>query len=182
MASASGNPLSLTNFSLKSRTSTTSNIECRVCEDVFTVQGDKVPRLLHCGHTLCHQCLTRLPLTGKTMPTTKIGIPFSVFRLKLYVGIFLCSIFQFPCNYVLYHVGFRPHHPLIYLSFSYSHSLFLFSLPVLIFHFLFLFSLTFLICTPSSFLAQGQICCVPSTVRRLQSVNLEFGVSRKTSL
>jgi len=66
MASASGNPLTLTNFSLKSR-STTSNIECRVCEDVFTLQGDKVPRLLHCGHTLCHQCLTRLPLTGSDL-------------------------------------------------------------------------------------------------------------------
>ena len=67
MASAAGTPLSLTNFCLKSRatTSTTSNIECRVCEDVFTIQGEKVPRLLHCGHTLCHQCLSRLPLTGK---------------------------------------------------------------------------------------------------------------------
>jgi len=56
----------LSNFGLKSRT-TTSNIECRVCEDVFTVQGDKVPRLLHCGHTLCHQCLSRLPITDSDL-------------------------------------------------------------------------------------------------------------------
>lgn len=35
-------------------------MECRVCEDVFTLQGDKVPRLLHCGHTICHSCLLRL--------------------------------------------------------------------------------------------------------------------------
>jgi len=35
-------------------------LECRVCEDVFTLQGDKVPRLLYCGHTICHSCLIRL--------------------------------------------------------------------------------------------------------------------------
>lgn len=39
-------------------------LECRVCEDVFTLQGDKVPRLLLCGHTVCHDCLTRLPVQG----------------------------------------------------------------------------------------------------------------------
>jgi len=58
-------PLSLASFGLKARG--TSNVDCRVCEDVFTVTGDKVPRLLHCGHTLCHQCLTRLPLTGSDL-------------------------------------------------------------------------------------------------------------------
>lgn len=35
-------------------------LECRVCEEVFTVDGVKVPRLLHCGHTVCHSCLLRL--------------------------------------------------------------------------------------------------------------------------
>lgn len=35
-------------------------LECRVCEEVFTVDGVKVPRLLHCGHTVCHACLLRL--------------------------------------------------------------------------------------------------------------------------
>lgn len=35
-------------------------LECRVCEEVFTLDGDKVPRLLHCGHTVCHSCLVRL--------------------------------------------------------------------------------------------------------------------------
>ncbi|XP_022167021.1 E3 ubiquitin-protein ligase TRIM23-like [Myzus persicae] len=35
-------------------------LECRVCEDIFTLQGDKVPRLLYCGHTICHSCLLRL--------------------------------------------------------------------------------------------------------------------------
>jgi len=39
-----------------------SNIlECRVCEDTFQLHGDKIPRLLFCGHTLCHACLLRLP-------------------------------------------------------------------------------------------------------------------------
>ncbi|RZF37871.1 hypothetical protein LSTR_LSTR007724 [Laodelphax striatellus] len=37
-------------------------LECRVCEDVFALQGDKVTRLLFCGHTVCHACLLRLPL------------------------------------------------------------------------------------------------------------------------
>ena len=37
-----------------------SNIlECRVCEDTFQLHGDKIPRLLFCGHTLCHACLLR---------------------------------------------------------------------------------------------------------------------------
>uniref|UniRef100_A0A1B6EED7 RING-type E3 ubiquitin transferase n=1 Tax=Clastoptera arizonana TaxID=38151 RepID=A0A1B6EED7_9HEMI len=37
-------------------------LECRVCQDVFSLEGDKVPRLLYCGHTVCHDCLMRLPL------------------------------------------------------------------------------------------------------------------------
>lgn len=46
-------------------------LECRVCDDVFRFQGDKVPRLLICGHTVCHQCLTRLEIHG-----TSILCPF----------------------------------------------------------------------------------------------------------
>lgn len=47
------------------KTKTRQNVlECRVCEDVFALQGDKVPRLLLCGHTVCHDCLTRLPVQG----------------------------------------------------------------------------------------------------------------------
>ncbi|VDI09802.1 E3 ubiquitin-protein ligase TRIM23-like [Mytilus galloprovincialis] len=46
-------------------------LECRVCDDVFRFQGDKVPRLLMCGHTVCHQCLTRLQVHG-----TSILCPF----------------------------------------------------------------------------------------------------------
>lgn len=42
-------------------------LECRVCNEIFRIQGDKVPRLLTCGHTVCHQCLTRLPLHGRTL-------------------------------------------------------------------------------------------------------------------
>ncbi|EDO28807.1 predicted protein [Nematostella vectensis] len=42
-------------------------LECRVCEDVFHLQGDKVPRLLLCGHTVCHDCLARLPVHGRTL-------------------------------------------------------------------------------------------------------------------
>lgn len=37
-------------------------LECRVCEDIFLAQGDKVPKLLHCGHTVCLACLLRLPI------------------------------------------------------------------------------------------------------------------------
>uniref|UniRef100_H0W6L9 RING-type E3 ubiquitin transferase n=1 Tax=Cavia porcellus TaxID=10141 RepID=H0W6L9_CAVPO len=42
-------------------------LECGVCEDVFSLQGDKIPRLLLCGHTVCHDCLTRLPLHGRAI-------------------------------------------------------------------------------------------------------------------
>ncbi len=36
-------------------------LECRVCDDIFGSQGEKTPRLLFCGHTLCHACLSKLP-------------------------------------------------------------------------------------------------------------------------
>ncbi len=36
-------------------------LECRVCDNVYGVQGDKIPRLLYCGHSLCHACLVKLP-------------------------------------------------------------------------------------------------------------------------
>ncbi|KAF7391624.1 hypothetical protein HZH68_011167 [Vespula germanica] len=48
-------------FERSLKNTTKSNVlECRVCEEVFTVDGIKVPRLLHCGHTVCHSCLLRL--------------------------------------------------------------------------------------------------------------------------
>ena len=42
-------------------------LECRVCDEVFCCQGDKVPRLLICGHTVCHHCLSRLPVHGRVI-------------------------------------------------------------------------------------------------------------------
>lgn len=42
-------------------------LECRVCDDVFKLQGDKVPRLLLCGHTVCHDCLSRLSVHEHTI-------------------------------------------------------------------------------------------------------------------
>ncbi|XP_064604249.1 E3 ubiquitin-protein ligase TRIM23-like [Liolophura sinensis] len=42
-------------------------LECRVCNEVYSLQGDKVPRLLFCGHTVCHQCLSRFPLHGSSL-------------------------------------------------------------------------------------------------------------------
>lgn len=48
-------------FKRSLRTISKSNVlECRVCEEVFSIDGAKVPRLLHCGHTVCHSCLLRL--------------------------------------------------------------------------------------------------------------------------
>ncbi|XP_011311870.1 E3 ubiquitin-protein ligase TRIM23-like [Fopius arisanus] len=38
----------------------TNVLECGICEEVFCIEGDKVPRLLQCGHTVCHSCLLRL--------------------------------------------------------------------------------------------------------------------------
>ena len=43
-----------------------------MCEDHFTVDGDKIPRLLQCGHTLCQSCLFRLPVA----PGNKLCCPF----------------------------------------------------------------------------------------------------------
>ncbi|XP_014257460.1 E3 ubiquitin-protein ligase TRIM23-like [Cimex lectularius] len=53
---------------LKNRFNNKNNVlECRVCEDVFTIDGKRVPRLLYCGHTVCHACLLRLPLQNDTI-------------------------------------------------------------------------------------------------------------------
>ncbi len=48
-------------------------LECRVCDNVFGVQGDKIPRLLFCGHTFCHSCLSRLPQSIPNLIETESG-------------------------------------------------------------------------------------------------------------
>jgi len=50
-----------------------SVLECRVCDNVFGVQGDKIPRLLFCGHTFCHSCLSRLPQSIPNLIETESG-------------------------------------------------------------------------------------------------------------
>eukprot|EP00794_Sanderia_malayensis_P007948 gene7948-8805_t len=39
-----------------------NTLECGICEDLFSLNGDRVPRLLLCGHSVCHECLTKLPV------------------------------------------------------------------------------------------------------------------------
>lgn len=39
-------------------------LECKICNDGFALQGEKVPRLLACGHSVCHLCLSNIPLDG----------------------------------------------------------------------------------------------------------------------
>uniref|UniRef100_H2YQB2 RING-type E3 ubiquitin transferase n=1 Tax=Ciona savignyi TaxID=51511 RepID=H2YQB2_CIOSA len=45
----------------------TSVLECGVCGEQFSLSGDKVPRLLLCGHSFCHDCLTRLPVQAHSL-------------------------------------------------------------------------------------------------------------------
>nr|NP_001071903.1 zinc finger protein [Ciona intestinalis]BAE93287.1 zinc finger protein [Ciona intestinalis] len=45
----------------------TSVLECGVCGEQFSLSGEKVPRLLLCGHSFCHDCLTRLPVQAHTL-------------------------------------------------------------------------------------------------------------------
>nr|CAB3267237.1 ZF(Bbox/RING)-4 zinc finger protein [Phallusia mammillata] len=44
-----------------------SVLECGVCGEQFSLSGDKVPRLLLCGHSFCHDCLTRLPIQAGSL-------------------------------------------------------------------------------------------------------------------
>ncbi|PAA68123.1 hypothetical protein BOX15_Mlig008451g2 [Macrostomum lignano] len=37
-------------------------VECRLCNEGFDMQGDLLPRLLACGHSVCHRCLRQLPV------------------------------------------------------------------------------------------------------------------------
>ena len=75
-----------------------------MCNDVFALQGDKVPRLLHCGHTVCHQCLTRLPVHGQALlcpfdrQATNVG-DAGVWGLKKNFALLeLLERLQYPCN------------------------------------------------------------------------------------
>ncbi|CAG0903575.1 unnamed protein product [Darwinula stevensoni] len=44
-----------------------SALECKICEEGFRAEGDRVPRLLPCGHTLCHSCLGMLARGGTSV-------------------------------------------------------------------------------------------------------------------
>ncbi|CAG0892848.1 unnamed protein product [Darwinula stevensoni] len=44
-----------------------SALACKICEEGFRAEGDRVPRLLPCGHTLCHSCLEMLAQRGPTV-------------------------------------------------------------------------------------------------------------------
>ncbi|KAK2711746.1 E3 ubiquitin-protein ligase TRIM23-like isoform X2 [Artemia franciscana] len=48
-------------------TSKGSILECKVCDEAFAQQGEHVPRLLQCGHTVCHSCLMKLPTQDVTL-------------------------------------------------------------------------------------------------------------------
>ena len=51
-------------FKMTSSASSPNVLECRVCNHVYGLQGDRLPRLLLCGHSLCHACLVRLQSEG----------------------------------------------------------------------------------------------------------------------
>ncbi len=40
--------------------------ECTVCFEPYTSEGEKQPKLLHCTHTLCLQCVEQLVM-GTTL-------------------------------------------------------------------------------------------------------------------
>ena len=42
-------------------------LECGICEDLFMLHGDRVPRLLTCGHSVCHDCLSKLTIRGEVL-------------------------------------------------------------------------------------------------------------------
>jgi len=56
-----------------------SQLECSVCMEDYTAQGDHSPRLLMCGHSFCLSCLRDLPSKGDGLPcptcrkTTRLG-------------------------------------------------------------------------------------------------------------
>ncbi|XP_066916364.1 E3 ubiquitin-protein ligase TRIM23-like [Clytia hemisphaerica] len=41
-----------------------NGLECRICDESFALQGEKVPRLLACGHSVCHSCLCNIHVDG----------------------------------------------------------------------------------------------------------------------
>jgi hypothetical protein len=40
-------------------------LQCTICCEEFTVDGAFVPRLLPCGHTMCHTCVCKLAANKK---------------------------------------------------------------------------------------------------------------------
>lgn len=61
-------------------------LECKICNDGFALQGERVPRLLACGHSVCHSCLSNIPLDGSHIccpfdrTPTEIGDSGMVFK------------------------------------------------------------------------------------------------------
>ena len=49
-----------TSNTFENKSKTSEILECGVCSNYFGSQGDRIPRLLSCGHTFCHSCLDRL--------------------------------------------------------------------------------------------------------------------------
>lgn len=55
------------NFESKRKHVGSNLLECKVCNDTFCLQGTKVPRLLVCGHSFCHECLAKLSQHEETL-------------------------------------------------------------------------------------------------------------------
>ena len=80
-------------------------LECKICNDGFALQGERVPRLLACGHSVCHSCLSNIPLDGSHIccpfdrTPTEIGDSGMVFKKKFLLQIFQSSWWLSNLNY-----------------------------------------------------------------------------------
>ncbi|CAI2330279.1 unnamed protein product [Caenorhabditis sp. 36 PRJEB53466] len=56
---------------------------CEICAFPYSAEGDHVPRLLECGHTVCHKCTESLVTKDPMFCQTLIKCPFDRQRFLL---------------------------------------------------------------------------------------------------
>ncbi|KAF0754257.1 hypothetical protein AaE_005403, partial [Aphanomyces astaci] len=51
-----------------------NSVECELCNEPYGEAEDHTPRLLNCGHTFCHSCLSGWASSGSSSSSAENGI------------------------------------------------------------------------------------------------------------
>jgi hypothetical protein len=63
-------PLSLLAFVLSLKMEAQVSTECPICCETYTIEGEHIPLLLPCGHSMCQKCISLLPAPTSSTSTS----------------------------------------------------------------------------------------------------------------